>query len=79
MAQRSFWRGYLKLSLVTCAVALTPATTESEKLKFHTINRQTGDRIFSRYVDAETGNEVEPDDQVKGDEKAENPYVPAAS
>jgi DNA end-binding protein Ku len=75
MAPRPYWRGYLKLSLVTCAVALTPATTESEKLKFHTINRQTGDRIFSRYVDAETGKEVEPDDQVKGYEKAENDYV----
>ncbi len=40
MAQAAFWKGYLKLSLVTCPVALTPATTESEKVRFHTINRK---------------------------------------
>ena len=42
MAPRPFWKGYLKLSLVTCPVAMMPATTEGEKLRFHTLNRKTG-------------------------------------
>ena len=55
MAPRSFWKGYLKLSLVTCPVAMMPAITDSEKVRFHTLNRATGNRIQSRFVDAETG------------------------
>ena len=42
MGPRSFWKGYLKLSLVTCPVVLTPATTEIEKVRFHILNRKTG-------------------------------------
>ena len=75
MAPRPYWRGYLKLSLVTCAVTLTPATSESGKVRFHTINRETGDRIFTRYVDAETGKTVEDDDQVKAYQRGEHDYV----
>ena len=48
MAPRSFWKGYLKLSLVTCPVAMTPARSESEKVRFHTLNRKTGNRVESR-------------------------------
>jgi DNA end-binding protein Ku len=59
MAPRSFWKGYLKLSLVTCPVAMTPATTESEKVHVHTLNRKTGNRVVSEHVDAETGKRVE--------------------
>ena len=75
MASHAFWKGYLKLSLVTCAVAMTPATTESEKVRFHTLNRKTGNRIESRYVDAETGKPVDPDDEVKGYAQGEDHYV----
>lgn len=75
MAQRAFWKGYLKLSLVTCRVAMTPAVTESAKLRFHNINRETGNRVVSRYVDAETGKPVDDEDQVKGYERAEDDYV----
>jgi DNA end-binding protein Ku len=66
MAPRPFWKGYLKLSLVTCPVAMMPATSEGEKVRFHTINRKTNNRIVSRYVDAETGKPVDEDDEVKG-------------
>lgn len=66
MAPRSFWKGYLKLSLVTCPIALTPAVTEKEKVRFHTINRKTGNRIVSRYVDEASGAPVDDDRQVKG-------------
>ncbi len=75
MAVRPYWRGYLKLSLVTCPVTLSPVTTEGNKVKFHTINRKTGDRIYTQYVDAETGKAVDKDDQVKAYEKGEKDYV----
>jgi DNA end-binding protein Ku len=75
MAVRPYWKGFLKLSLVTCPITLTPATTEGEKIKFHTLNRKTGDRIYTRYVDSETGKTVEKDEQVKAYEKGENDYL----
>jgi DNA end-binding protein Ku len=75
MAPRSFWKGYLKLSLVTCPVAMTPATTENEKVRFHTLNRKTGNRVQSQYVDAETGKRVDEDDEVKGYAKGEDDFV----
>ena len=53
MAPRTFWKGYLKLSLVTCPVTMEPARTAGETLRFHTVNRETGNRVESRYVDAE--------------------------
>ena len=59
MAPRAYWKGYLKLSLVSCPVALYPATSEREKISFHQINKNTGNRIKYRKVDAETGDEVE--------------------
>ena len=54
MAPRPSWRGYLRLSLVTCPVAMLPATSEAEKVRFHTLNRATGNRVHACYVDAET-------------------------
>ncbi len=75
MAPRSFWKGYLKLSLVTCAVSMTPATTDREKVRFHTINSATGNRVRSRYVDEETGKPVEDEDEVKGYETEEGRYI----
>jgi len=75
MAGHTYWKGYLKLSLVTCPVAMTPATSESEKIRFHTINRETGNRVESRYVDAETGKVVDDDDQARGYAQGENDFV----
>ena len=75
MGPRSFWKGYLKLSLVTCPVVLTPATTEIEKVRFHILNRKTGRRVVSRYVDAVTGRPIDEDDEVKGYEHSEAEYV----
>ncbi|SCM70686.1 Non-homologous end joining protein Ku [uncultured Pleomorphomonas sp.] len=66
MASYTFWKGYLKLSLVTCPVTMRPATSESDKVRFHVLNAKTGNRVVSRYVDAETGKPVEEDDEVKG-------------
>jgi DNA end-binding protein Ku len=75
MAVRAFWKGYLKLSLVTCPVAMTPAITQSERVRFHTLNRATGNRIVSRYVDSVSGDPVDEDDQAKGYERGENEHV----
>ena len=75
MAPRPYWKGYLKLSLVTCAVSLTPATSEREKVRFHTINSKTGHRVRSRYVDAETNKPVADEDEVRGYETAEGRHV----
>ena len=72
---RPYWKGYLKLSLVTCPVTMAPATSEAEKVKFHTLNAATGNRVVSRYVDAVTGKEVDDDDEVKGYERGEDEYV----
>lgn len=75
MPSRSFWKGYLKLSLVTCAVAMTPATTENAKVRFHTLNRKTGHRVVSQYVDAGSGEPVEEGDEVKGYPRGEDDYL----
>lgn len=73
MAVRPYWKGYLKLSLVTCPVQMMPATSESEKVRFHTLNRATQNRVVSHYVDAVTGKEVK--DEVKGYQRGENDYI----
>ncbi|MFN7093056.1 MAG: Ku protein [Allorhizobium sp.] len=75
MAIRPYWRGYLKLSLVTCPVAMTPATSESEKVRFHTLNKETGNRVISRYVDSVTGKPVDDDHEAKGYARGENDHV----
>lgn len=66
MAPRANWKGFLRLSLVTCPVALYPATSDTEKVSFNQINRKTGHRIKYSRVDAETGEEVSSDDIMKG-------------
>ncbi|MEP9379560.1 Ku protein [Aquabacter sp. CN5-332] len=58
----AFWKGFLKLSLVTCPVTMTPATTESGKVRFHTINRETGHRVRASYYDPDTDEPVDEDD-----------------
>ncbi len=66
MAPRANWNGYLKLSLVSCAIALYPASSTSTRISFNTINRKTGNKVRRIYIDPATGEEVTGDDQVKG-------------
>ncbi|MBB4427823.1 DNA end-binding protein Ku [Bradyrhizobium sp. CIR48] len=75
MAPRANWKGFLRLSLVTCPVALYPATSESEKISFNQLNRQTGHRIKYLKVDADTGDEVPNEDIVKGYELGKGQYI----
>src|SRR5579872_3635818 len=75
MAPRANWKGFLRLSLVTCPVALYPATSDTEKISFNQINRKTGHRIKYAKVDAETGEEVASDDIVKGYKVDTDTYI----
>jgi DNA end-binding protein Ku len=75
MPPRANWKGYLKLSLVTCPVALSPATSDKEKVSFHLLNSATGHRLKQQYVDTETGAIVDREDMVKGYEVGKGDYV----
>ncbi len=75
MAPRPNWKGYLKLSLVSCPVALYPASSASEKVSFHMLNGATGNRLKQQYVDSETGDLVERDERIKGYEISKGDYV----
>ena len=78
MAPRAYWKGYLKLSLVSCPIALYPATSEREKITFHQLNKTTGNRIKYRKVDAESGDEVDAADIIKGYEVGKGEYLELA-
>jgi len=75
MAPRANWKGFLKVAEVTCPVALYTAASTSERIAFHTLNRQTGHRLHRRFVDSGTGTPVEKDDQIKGYEIGAGEYV----
>ncbi|HVV40142.1 MAG TPA: Ku protein [Nitrobacter sp.] len=73
---RAYWKGSLRLSLVTCPIALYPAITASEKTRFHMINTETGNRLVQQMVDSETGEVVEKDQKGRGYEIRKGRYVP---
>src|SRR5713226_7536083 len=75
MAPRAYWKGYLKLSLVSCPIALYPATSSSERVSFNRINKKTGNRLKQQQVDAETGELVEKDDVGRGYETGKGQYL----
>jgi DNA end-binding protein Ku len=74
-ARRAYWKGYLKLSLVTCPVALYPASSQAEKTHFHQINRKTGNRLRQQMVDEGTGKRVDKEQKGRGYELAKGKYV----
>src|SRR4029079_8171564 len=74
-ARRAYWKGYLKLSLVTCPIALYPASSQAEKTHFHQINRKTGNRLRQQMVDEETGRVVDKDNKSRGYEISKGKYV----
>jgi DNA end-binding protein Ku len=75
MAPRSYWKGYLKLSLVSCPIALSPATSFSERVSFRQINRKTRHRLRQQMVDDETREPVDAVDRAKGYEVAKNEFI----
>jgi Ku protein len=74
-ARRAYWKGYLKLSLVTCPIALYPASSQVEKTHFHQINRRTGNRLRQQMVDEDTGKVVDKDHKGRGYEISKGKYV----
>ncbi len=72
---RSSWKGYLKLSLVSCAVALYSATSSAERVSFNTLNRKTGNRLKQQMLDSGTEEPVDPADRVKGYQVSKGQYV----
>jgi DNA end-binding protein Ku len=75
MAPRAYWKGFLRLSLVSCPILLYPATSEREKIRFHQINKETGNRIKYKKVDADTGDDVEQGNIIKGYEASKGSYI----
>ncbi|RWX59956.1 Ku protein, partial [Mesorhizobium sp. M4B.F.Ca.ET.089.01.1.1] len=75
MAPRPAWKGYLKLSLVTCAIELTNVVTHAEKVSFRILNRKTGNTVKRIYVDAETGKPLEEGDEIKGYELEDGEFI----
>jgi DNA end-binding protein Ku len=75
MAPRANWKGYLRLSLVSCPIALYPASSLSEKVSFNRINRKTGNRLKQQNVDSETGDVVPREDIARGYEVAKGQYL----
>src|SRR5215471_7564883 len=75
MAPRANWKGYLRLSLVSCPIALYPASSLREKVSFNRINRQTGNRLKQQNVDSETGEVVPREDIARGCEIGKGQYL----
>jgi DNA end-binding protein Ku len=75
MAPRANWKGFLKLSLVSCSVGLVQATSSRERVRFNLVNRETGNRIRYRQIDAETGEDVPEEERIKGFKAADGSYV----
>src|SRR5580700_7909087 len=75
MAPRAYWKGYLKLSLVSCPIALYPASSSSERVSFNRINVKTGNRLKQQMVDAASGEPVDKDDIKRGYEYAKGQYI----
>jgi hypothetical protein len=72
---RPYWKGYLKLALVSCPVALYPASTSSERVSFRQINKKTGNRLRQQLVDDVTREPVESHDKARGYEYDKNAYI----
>ena len=74
-ASRPYWKGYLKLSFVSCPVALYPATSAAERVSFRQVNRRTGHRLKHKLVDSITGEEIDASDKARGYEIGENEFL----
>ncbi len=75
MAPRAQWKGFLKLSLVSCPIALYPAITPAERVTFRHVNRETGNRLKQQLVDTVTGEVVERDQKTRGYELGSNEFL----
>jgi Ku protein len=76
MMPRAYWKGFLRLSLVTCPIELFPATSQAEKTHFHQINTATGNRLRQQMIDEKTGKAVDSAHKGRGYEISKGRYVP---
>src|SRR5271163_1322513 len=74
-AVRPYWKGYIKLALVSCPIALYTASSSSERVAFRQINKKTGNRLRQQLVDDATREPVEAADKGRGYEYAKNSYL----
>jgi DNA end-binding protein Ku len=75
VAQRANWKGFIKFGEVSCPVALFTAASSSERIAFNTLNRKTGNRLKREFVDSESGDPVERENQGKGYEIDNGQYI----
>src|SRR3546814_11211491 len=75
MAPRATWKCYVKVAELAFPVALYAGATAAKRVSFHILNRTTGNRVHREYIDEETGQPVEREQQVKGYETGEDQYV----
>ena len=74
-ASRAYWNGYLKLSFVSCPIALYPATSAAERVSFRQVNRRTGHRLRQKLVDSVTGEAVDSSNKARGYEVGVNEFL----
>jgi Ku protein len=74
-ASRAYWKGYLKLSFVSCPIALYPAISGAERISFRQVNRRTGHRLKQKLIDSVTGEAVDGADKARGYEVGENDFL----
>ncbi|MBZ9849351.1 Ku protein [Mesorhizobium sp. CA14] len=75
VAPRAVWKGFLKVGSVSCGIKLVGATSEAGKVHFKILNRKDGLPVKSAYVDEQTGDVVETEDQTKGFELEKDDYI----
>ena len=75
MSPRPYWRGYLKLSLVSCPIALHAACASSERISFRQINRKTGNRLRQQLIDEETRDPIDAHDKGRGYEIGKGQFL----
>jgi len=72
---RPYWKGYLKLSLVSCPIAVYTGTSSTERVSFRQVNKKTGNRLRQQLVDEVTREPVESEDKGRGYEYSKGAYI----
>ena len=72
---RPYWKGYLKLALVSCPIALHAACSTAERIAFRQVNKATGNRLRQQLIDEETREPVDPERKGRGYEVAKGQYL----
>ena len=74
-AVRPYWKGYIKLALVSCPIGLWTASSSGERVAFRQINKKTGNRLRQQLIDEESGEPIDPEDKGRGYEVEKGVYL----